>query len=101
MFTAFSRVSTSALVGAALLAAAALSTPAALAAGGEGASYCSNATGATSGPTPFSAGNFGTFANPGAVVSALIGILWGQGVGAPSRPPGAFTGVICNPNTRP
>ena len=70
----------------------------ALAGGGQGSSYCSNATGPGQG-SAFSAGRFGAgYANPGDIVSSLIGILWGQGVGAPTREPGFFTRTVCNPN---
>ena len=87
-----------------LLAAAALlllsATPA-LAGGGRGSSYCSNATGPGQG-TAFSAGRFGSgYSNPGDIVSTLVGILWGPGVGAPAVQPGAFTKAVCNPNTNP
>ena len=70
------------------------------AAGGNGSSYCSNASGPNSGATPFFAGDFGNFANPGDVVSNLVGILWGPGVGAPSREPGFFTRTVCKPSPR-
>jgi hypothetical protein len=83
--------------GASLLLAA---TPA-LAGGGKGSSYCSNSTAPGSG-TAFSAGQYGSgYANPGDIVSTLVGILWGQGVGAPARPPGTFTRAVCNPSTTP
>jgi hypothetical protein len=79
--------------GASLLLAA---TPA-LAGGGRGSSYCSNATGPGQG-SAFSAGQYGSsYANPGEIVSSLIGILWGQGVGAPTREPGLFTRTVCDP----
>lgn len=68
------------------------------AAGGNGASYCSNATGPQSGAQPFPAGPYGTFSNPGQVVSNLVGLLWGPGVGAPAREPGLFTRTVCNPS---
>ena len=84
-----------------LLAAAAtlvLSAAPALAGGGSGSSYCSRATGPGQG-TDFSAGQYGSgFANPGEIVSSLVGILWGQGVGAPAREPGLFTRTVCQPN---
>jgi len=72
-----------------------LSTPPASAAGGNGRSYCSNASGPGSNAA-FTAGPFGAFANPGEVVSQLVGILWGQGVGAPQKQPGFFTSTICS-----
>jgi len=79
--------------GAGLLLAA---TPA-LAGGGGGSSYCSNATGPGQGQA-FSAGQYGDgYANPGEIVSSLVGILWGQGVGAPVREPGFFTRTVCQP----
>lgn len=78
-------------------AAVAMSGAPALAAGGGGSSYCSNATGPGQGQA-FSAGQFGSdFANPGEIVSGLVGILWGQGVGAPVREPGFFTRTVCQP----
>ena len=66
------------------------------AAGGNGQSYCSQATGPQSGPKPFPAGQYGSFSNPGDVVRSLVGILWGPGVSPPDREPGLFTRTICS-----
>lgn len=71
-----------------------------LAAGGRGTSYCANATGPASGEEPFFAGSFGFFSSPGDVVSSLVGILWGQGAGPPSRTPGTITSTICSGSGR-
>jgi hypothetical protein len=41
------------------------------------------------------------FSNPGDIVSNLVGVLWGPGVGAPAKTPGSFTRAVCNPNAVP
>jgi hypothetical protein len=89
------RPSRSLLLGCA--AALAMSSAPALAGGGGGSSYCSKATGPGQGED-FRAGRFGSdYANPGDIVSSLVGILWGQGVGAPASEPGFFTRSVCQP----